>query len=76
MQEAKSGLLNILLTLIRIFRNLFPHMILHSCRYLPTCSEYARLAINRHPLPKAIAVICRRLLRCHPFAPPRIDPVI
>jgi len=45
------------------------------CRYLPTCSEYASVAIARHgPLWGAILAIWR-VLRCHPFTRGGLDPV-
>jgi uncharacterized protein len=46
-----------------------------SCRYYPSCSEYAREAILTMPLPTAIAIIVKRLLKCTPFSPGGYDPV-
>lgn len=46
-----------------------------SCRFTPSCSEYARLAIERHGLGKGAWLSARRLLRCHPFHPGGDDPV-
>jgi len=43
------------------------------CRFWPTCSEYARLAIARHGLARGSALAIRRLLRCHPFHPGGVD---
>jgi uncharacterized protein len=44
------------------------------CRFAPTCSEYARLAIGEHGLVRGVALAVRRLLRCHPFHPGGYDP--
>ncbi len=45
------------------------------CRYQPSCSEYARIAIERHGALRGTWLAFRRLLRCHPFAEPRVDQV-
>ncbi|MBL7073606.1 MAG: membrane protein insertion efficiency factor YidD [Candidatus Omnitrophica bacterium] len=47
-----------------------------SCRYHPTCSEYAKEAICEFGAVKGAVIAARRVLRCHPFAPGGIDPVI
>ena len=46
------------------------------CRFVPTCSEYAREAIEKLPLHAAAGRILARLLRCHPFHPGGHDPLI
>jgi putative membrane protein insertion efficiency factor len=46
-----------------------------SCRFHPTCSEYAEHALQRFDVLSALFLIVRRLLRCHPFAKSGIDPV-
>lgn len=38
-----------------------------SCRFYPTCSEYAKIAIYRFGLIKSIFLIIKRILKCHPF---------
>ena len=45
------------------------------CKYLPTCSEYAALAIATHGPFRGSLLAVRRLLRCHPFGPGGLDPV-
>ena len=46
-----------------------------NCRHLPTCSEYAVEALQRHgPLRGGIFAL-KRISRCHPWATPAFDPV-
>src|SRR5580704_14043130 len=45
------------------------------CLYLPTCSEYAYVALLRFGLWKGSWLALRRFARCHPFAKGGVDPV-
>jgi putative membrane protein insertion efficiency factor len=45
------------------------------CKYLPTCSEYAQVAIATHGPLRGSGLALWRLLRCHPFARGGLDPV-
>ncbi|MFA4875597.1 MAG: membrane protein insertion efficiency factor YidD [bacterium] len=45
------------------------------CRFHPTCSQYALLALSQHRPMKATALIGRRLLRCGPWSEGGVDPV-
>ena len=45
------------------------------CLYLPTCSEYAYVALVRFGIVKGSWLAVRRLARCHPFAKGGLDPV-
>ena len=45
-----------------------------ACRFGPTCSEYARLAIVEHGLARGGWLAAIRLARCHPFNPGGYDP--
>ena len=44
-----------------------------SCRFTPTCSEYARLSLLKHGLWRGSLGATGRLFRCHPFHPGGVD---
>ncbi len=67
-----SRLLN---ALIRAYQVAVSPMLGPHCRYTPTCSEYAREAIERHGAARGTWLAARRLVRCHPFHPGGHDPV-
>ena len=46
-----------------------------SCRFTPTCSEYARQALLKHGPVKGLWLASRRILRCHPWGGSGYDPV-
>ncbi len=45
------------------------------CRFRPTCSQYAKIAIQKHGFFKGILLSCKRILRCHPWGGSGYDPV-
>ena len=45
-----------------------------ACRFVPTCSEYAMEAVDRHGVIRGGLLATGRLLRCHPFARAGYDP--
>jgi putative membrane protein insertion efficiency factor len=47
-----------------------------SCRYVPTCSEYAMEAVERFGVLRGGAMTAWRVLRCHPFVKGGYDPVV
>lgn len=46
-----------------------------TCRFYPTCSQYALEAIEKHGAAKGGWLAAKRILRCHPFHPGGYDPV-
>ena len=65
----------ILLALVRFYRQWLSPLKPPSCRYIPTCSEYALIAIERYGAKKGGWLALKRLLRCHPFHKGGYDPV-
>ena len=47
-----------------------------SCRYTPTCSEYAVQALKKHGPVKGLYLAVKRILRCHPWGGSGYDPVV
>ncbi|MDE3200779.1 MAG: membrane protein insertion efficiency factor YidD [Acidobacteriota bacterium] len=69
----------ILLALLSFYKR-FISPALHSispggCKFQPTCSEYAQIAIATHGPLRGVALSIWRLLRCHPFTRGGFDPV-
>ena len=46
-----------------------------SCRFTPTCSEYAMKALARHGLARGMGLSIKRILKCHPFGGSGYDQV-
>ena len=65
----------VMLFLVRFYRACISPWKPPSCRYVPTCSEYALVAIERHGAWRGGWMAVRRILRCHPFHPGGYDPV-
>ncbi|MBO5515864.1 MAG: membrane protein insertion efficiency factor YidD [Schwartzia sp.] len=63
------------LFLIRFYRTYLSPMKLPCCRYIPTCSEYAAIAIEKYGAAKGGWLAAKRILRCHPFGSSGYDPV-
>jgi hypothetical protein len=64
-----------LLALIRGYQYAVRPMLGANCRFAPSCSDYARDAIERHGALKGGWLALRRVLRCHPYHPGGYDPV-
>jgi putative membrane protein insertion efficiency factor len=64
-----------LILVIWLYRLFISPLLGANCRHLPTCSEYALEALQRHgPLRGGIFAL-KRISRCHPWATPAFDPV-
>jgi putative membrane protein insertion efficiency factor len=61
--------------LIRVYQLLLSPLLPPSCRYLPSCSDYAVEAIGRHGAVVGVGLAARRLARCHPWGRSGYDPV-
>ncbi|MGI6220884.1 MAG: membrane protein insertion efficiency factor YidD [Coriobacteriales bacterium] len=65
----------IVLGLIRFYRACISPLLPPSCRYVPTCSEYAIIAVQRYGALKGSFLALKRIGRCHPFHEGGYDPV-
>ncbi len=64
-----------LLGLVWLYRVVVSPLLGANCRYQPTCSEYARLALQRYGAFRGSVLIARRIGRCHPWGGSGYDPV-
>jgi putative membrane protein insertion efficiency factor len=65
----------VLVFLISLYQKLLSPWLPPSCRYTPTCSQYAREALLKHGLFRGLLLAVKRLARCHPFHAGGYDPV-
>jgi putative membrane protein insertion efficiency factor len=61
--------------MIRGYQLLISPLLPPSCRFTPSCSQYALEAVSRHGALRGTWLAARRLARCHPFHPGGFDPV-
>lgn len=64
-----------LLALLGLYRRFVSPLLPPACRFLPSCSEYGALAIERHGLARGAILAAWRLLRCNPLSRGGLDPV-
>ena len=68
---------NILIGLIKLYKMVISPYLAPSCRYLPTCSEYAIDCLKTYGLIKGLFKSTKRILSCHPFSKrDGFDPVV
>lgn len=65
----------LIIGLIRVYQAGISPLLPATCRFTPSCSEYARLAVERFGAGRGSWLAVRRLLRCHPFGGAGLDPV-
>jgi len=61
--------------LISIYQRLISPLLGPCCRFHPTCSEYAKEALESHGLVMGIWLTIKRLSKCHPLGGSGFDPV-
>jgi len=65
----------LLLVLIKAYRYGVSPLLGPSCRFLPTCSDYAAQAIEKYGAAYGVWLALKRVARCHPWHPGGYDPV-
>ncbi|WP_459717397.1 membrane protein insertion efficiency factor YidD [Sideroxyarcus sp. TK5] len=66
---------SILLFLVRVYKYLISPLRPPSCRFHPSCSQYAEEAIVKHGVLKGVWLSTKRILRCNPWNAGGFDPV-
>ncbi|HUX25468.1 MAG TPA: membrane protein insertion efficiency factor YidD [Burkholderiales bacterium] len=65
----------LLLVLIKGYRYFISPLLGQSCRFFPSCSDYAAQAIEKHGAAYGGWLSLKRIARCHPWHPGGYDPV-
>lgn len=73
--RVRRALVALLCMPIVLYRNFISPYTPPSCRFTPTCSQYALEALRKHGPVKGLYLTLRRLLRCHPWGGSGYDPV-
>jgi len=63
------------ISLLRFYQKFISPLKPPTCRFYPTCSEYAIQAVRKYGFGKGLWKALRRVLKCHPFHPGGYDPV-
>ena len=66
-------MIRLLIALLDVYKRRISPLLPPSCRFTPTCSEYARVALLKHGLVRGLALTAGRLLRCQPLHPGGVD---
>lgn len=75
MVKVRSLLQKSLIFLLQVYRYLISPLLGQRCRFYPSCSNYALMAIKRFGPYKGSYMAVERLLRCHPWHTGGYDPV-
>ncbi len=76
MEQISHFIRKIICVPIILYRLLLAPIMRPSCRYYPSCSQYALGAIKHFGVLKGLWLSCRRVLRCHPWSDGGYDPVL
>jgi putative membrane protein insertion efficiency factor len=60
-------LTRIVVCALDVYQALVSPLLPQACRFAPSCSEYARLALVEHGVLRGMWLAASRVLRCHPF---------
>ena len=66
---------DIFIAIIKFYQNWISPLKPPTCRFIPTCSNYAIIAIKKYGTIKGSFLTLKRLLRCQPFSKGGYDPV-
>ena len=61
--------------LVKIYQNIISPLFPPTCRYTPTCSEYAIQSLKKYGLVKGVYLSIKRIVNCHPWGGSGYDPI-
>ena len=64
-----------LIFLVKIYQSIISPLFPPTCRYKPTCSEYAIQSLKKHGLIKGVYLSIKRVVNCHPWGGSGYDPI-
>lgn len=74
MSVAKAGVVQkTTVRALELYKRYLSPLLPRACRFTPTCSEYARLAVLKHGVWRGSLLAAGRLARCHPLHPGGVD---
>ncbi|MGL5742959.1 MAG: membrane protein insertion efficiency factor YidD [Legionella sp.] len=76
MEKINLMLRTMICLLIKLYQYLISPLLKPSCRYYPSCSQYAETAIKQCGITKGLWMALKRVLRCHPWSRGGDDPVL
>jgi putative membrane protein insertion efficiency factor len=65
----------ILMAVVQLYRLLLSPFFGNNCRFYPSCSAYALEVLSKKPVYKALPLIFKRIIKCHPYHAGGYDPV-
>lgn len=71
--DAAPGMQTVLIALLRFYKVAVSPLLGNRCRFYPSCSDYAREAIQYHGAARGAYLAVRRVCRCHPFSAGGVD---
>jgi uncharacterized protein len=74
-RSSLSGAQRALLALLMAYKGILSPLVGGACRFVPSCSDYARDAVIEHGALKGVWLAFRRVARCHPGGSYGLDPV-
>ena len=64
-----------LVIIIKLYQFIISPLTPPSCRYSPTCSQYALGALKKYGIIKGVSLTFKRIIKCHPWGGSGYDPI-
>ena len=75
MNKSKSVIKELPIIFLRLYQHSISHFLPNSCRFTPSCSEYAICALKSYGILKGSWLTVKRICKCNPFHSGGYDPV-